>query len=75
MNLLVDLDGTLIDSRNGIVRCLRYALESLGRHVPQPKDLLKVIGPPISIALRELPDDDADDVARMPVDISDRRHE
>ena len=32
--LLFDLDGTLTDSREGIVRCVRYALEKRNRPIP-----------------------------------------
>ena len=52
---LLDLDGTLVASRDGIVRCLRQALRDLG-HVPDPeRDLTWVVGPPLpDIAARLL---------------------
>ncbi|BBK39915.1 phosphoglycolate phosphatase [Allostella sp. ATCC 35155] len=44
--VLLDLDGTLTDSRPGIVACYHAALRSLG-HEPDPAiDLTFVIGPP-----------------------------
>ncbi|MCW3473342.1 HAD hydrolase-like protein [Limobrevibacterium gyesilva] len=44
---LFDLDGTLTDSRPGIVGSIHAALRSLG-HVPDPRmDLTRVIGPPL----------------------------
>jgi phosphoglycolate phosphatase len=46
--LLFDLDGTLTDSRPGIVRCLRHALERLG--APCPADT--VLGSHIGQSLR-----------------------
>jgi len=46
-NILLDLDGTLTDSSEGITKSLQYALEKLGRPVPPPKDLLCCIGPPL----------------------------
>lgn len=45
--ILFDLDGTLTDSREGILNCLRYALEKLGEPVPEEQTLLRFIGPPL----------------------------
>ena len=45
--ILFDLDGTLTDSKEGIMNCLRYALEKLGEPVPAEETLLKFIGPPL----------------------------
>ena len=45
--LLLDLDGTLIDSRPGIIASIHAALRDLG-HTPNPaEDLTWVIGPPM----------------------------
>ena len=45
--LLLDLDGTLIDSRPGIVASIRAALADLG-HAPDPaEDFTWMIGPPM----------------------------
>ncbi len=41
-----DLDGTLTDSKEGVLECVRYAIEAMGRPVPE-EDLLKFIGPPL----------------------------
>jgi phosphoglycolate phosphatase len=46
-SVLFDLDGTLTDPRSGITRSVQYALERLGRPVPDENDLLWVIGPPL----------------------------
>ena len=43
--LLFDLDGTLTDSTEGIVRCLEYALERMGFDIPEDKN--KFLGPPL----------------------------
>ena len=43
--LLFDLDGTLTDSTEGIIRCLEYALERMGYEVPE--DTNKFLGPPL----------------------------
>ena len=43
--LLFDLDGTLTDSTEGIIKCLEYALERMGYEVPE--DTHKFLGPPL----------------------------
>ena len=43
--LLFDLDGTLTDSTEGIVKCLEYALERMGFDIPD--DTNKFLGPPL----------------------------
>jgi len=49
-HLLLDLDGTLTDPKEGIVRSIQYALRKMGRPVLNSEDLDWCIGPP----LREL---------------------
>ena len=46
-SVLLDLDGTLVDSAPGIVSTLAYTLEDMGREVPSMKDLLRWVGPPM----------------------------
>lgn len=46
--ILFDLDGTLTDSKEGILNCLRYAFEKMGQPVPPEATLLKFIGPPLA---------------------------
>ena len=45
--VLLDLDGTLVASRDGIVRCLRLALHDLGHTLDPERDLTWVVGPPL----------------------------
>lgn len=45
--ILFDLDGTLTDSAPGIVRCVQYALEKMGRPVPPFEELTCFVGPPL----------------------------
>lgn len=45
--VLLDLDGTIVDSSEGITKSVIYALEQFGIKVEDPKDLLCFIGPPI----------------------------
>lgn len=54
MNILFDLDGTLTDPGAGIVSCIRYALERLGRDLPADQALLRYIGPPLRESFGEL---------------------
>ena len=46
--VIFDLDGTLTDSGEGIFACARYALEKMGRPVPDGDTLRKFIGPPLA---------------------------
>ena len=45
--IFFDVDGTLTDSKEGILNGLRYALEKLGEPVPPENILIKFIGPPL----------------------------
>jgi len=45
--VLFDLDGTLTQSEEGIVKSVAYALEKLGHAVPPLDELKKYIGPPL----------------------------
>ncbi|MES2439313.1 MAG: HAD hydrolase-like protein [Verrucomicrobiota bacterium] len=47
MHLLFDLDGTLTDSRSGIITSIRHALAETRLPVPSAENLLWCIGPPI----------------------------
>jgi len=42
-----DLDGTLTDPKDGITKCIQYALEMLGVDIPANDDLTWCIGPPL----------------------------
>ncbi len=50
--ILFDLDGTLTDSEEGILNCVRYALEPYGIELPY-ETLRKFIGPPLLEAFSE----------------------
>ena len=49
--LLFDLDGTLTDSTEGILNCLRYALERMGFEYPE--DTNRFLGPPLYFSFAE----------------------
>lgn len=53
-NLFFDLDGTLTDPREGIVACLRHALDHVGVDVPADDELSRFIGPPLQDSLMQL---------------------
>jgi phosphoglycolate phosphatase len=43
--LLFDLDGTLTDSQEGILNCIRFATEKMGFEMPE--DTQRFLGPPL----------------------------
>jgi phosphoglycolate phosphatase len=63
--VLVDLDGTIMDSAPGITRTLSLALEELGLPVPAPSRLLEFVGPPILDGLRDVAGLEGDDAQRV----------
>ena len=52
--VLFDLDGTLIDSSEGIIKSVRYALSHFGMEEPDTDRLYQFIGPPLSDSFRNL---------------------
>jgi phosphoglycolate phosphatase len=52
--ILLDLDGTLMDPREGILGCFRYALERVGAGVLTDRELEAFIGPPLHESLAGL---------------------
>jgi len=53
-NILLDLDGTLTDPREGITRCIQYALGQLNRDPPPWEQLTWCIGPPLKASFAQL---------------------
>ncbi len=59
--ILLDLDGTIVDSQPGISSSCRAALRALG-HEPEPSlDVTAIIGPPIDDIMRTLLEPYGDD--------------
>jgi phosphoglycolate phosphatase len=54
VNIFFDLDGTLTDPRDGIVRCIQYALGKLGQKPRSEAELCRYIGPPLRESFAEL---------------------
>lgn len=52
--ILLDLDGTLVDSAPGIVQAIAYTLREMGEPVPPMKELLHWVGPPLPQSFRRL---------------------
>lgn len=52
--VLLDLDGTLADPREGIVACYRHALAAVGHPCPPDSELERLIGPPLHETLPSL---------------------
>ena len=61
--LLFDLDGTLTDSQEGILRCFRHAFETLGIEVPDEGRMKSFLGPPLSASFRSVIGEDEVKVA------------
>lgn len=45
--LLFDLDGTITDPKEGITKCVQYALKAFGIDEPHLENLMSFIGPPL----------------------------
>jgi phosphoglycolate phosphatase len=54
MDVLVDLDGTLVDPKPGLIRSIQYALDKLGHPVRPAEELLWMIGPPLRVSFPKL---------------------
>lgn len=53
-HILFDLDGTLTDSKPGILRCVQYALEQCGCPEPDETKLYPFIGPPLLESFQQI---------------------
>lgn len=62
--ILVDLDGTIVDSAPGILESLRFTYRELGLAVPSTEELMRWVGPPIMDSFRDLAHLDAEESAR-----------
>lgn len=54
MTYFFDLDGTITDSQEGIINCVKYALKSHGIAEPDYEKLKTYIGPPLVNAFMEV---------------------
>ncbi len=51
--LLFDMDGMLVDTREGILKCAAYALNAFGIEVEDLTSLTKFVGPPLRYSFTE----------------------
>ena len=49
-----DLDGTLVDSRAGIFRCLQIVATQMFNRELAPQELMRFVGPPIRLGIRDI---------------------
>jgi phosphoglycolate phosphatase len=59
--VLLDLDGTLSDSRPGIAACFQHMLAELGHDPAVVGDVTWAVGPPIAVSIRTLLEKYGDD--------------
>jgi HAD superfamily hydrolase (TIGR01509 family) len=64
-NLIFDLDGTLIDSSDGVVEAVNFALTSLGETARQAADIKPYIGYPLHQMFADFTDLPADALYRQ----------
>lgn len=55
-NIFFDLDGTLTDPKEGITRCIQFALEAFDVEKPHADELTWCIGPPLRDSFAKLLD-------------------
>jgi phosphoglycolate phosphatase len=72
-SVLLDLDGTLIDSQPGILASCLAALRALGHEPNEPLDVKRAIGPPLEDVMRVLLQPYGDDRVGEAV-VAYRRH-
>ena len=48
--IFLDLDGTLTDSKEGILNCIKYALSKFGIEENDNNKLMKYAGPPLYVS-------------------------
>ena len=51
--ILLDLDGTVTDSAEGVINSVAYSLEKLGYPVEDKSTLMKFIGPPLTESFKD----------------------
>ena len=66
-SILFDLDGTLTDSGEGIMKCAKLALEHFGISVPEEQALRVFVGPPLDETFLKfgVPEDRTDEAVRV----------
>jgi len=65
--ILFDLDGTLIDPKEGITKCIQYALQRMQVESPPLDQLTWCIGPPLKTSFENLLDTSDEDVLSLAI--------
>ena len=60
--ILLDLDGTVTDSAEGVINSVAYSLEKLGYPVEDKSTLMKFIGPPLTESFKDFYDFDEETI-------------
>ena len=72
--VLLDLDGTLSDSKPGIAASFRFTVGQLGHDPAAAGDLTWAVGPPIAVSMRRLLEQYGDDRVDLAVGIYRARY-
>lgn len=64
-NLIFDLDGTLIDSSEGIIDAVNFALNQTGQPTRSPEEIKRYIGAPLEQMFRDFTDFPFDELNRQ----------
>jgi len=70
--VLFDLDGTLTDPKEGITKCVQYALEKNGITPPPMEELMCFIGPPLVHSFMEFYGMDREQAEKATADYRER---
>ena len=65
--ILFDLDGTLTDPGEGIIKCYQYSLDRLNARCPPSEELAAFIGPPIRATFAQVLDTSDDSLIEQAV--------
>jgi len=73
-NVLFDLDGTVMDPKEGFVKCIQYALNRLGQPLLDEDYIANMIGPPLQATFEELLHSNDIKLIKDAVDLYRRRY-
>ncbi|MGV0758585.1 HAD family hydrolase [Tistrella mobilis] len=75
ITVLLDMDGTLIDSHDAVVRCIHMTMEEMGHPADRTEDLGWTIGPPLTDTMALLLGRHGDDRVAEGVAVFQRHHD
>ncbi len=73
--ILFDLDGTIMNTKEGITKCVAYALDYYGIHVDNPDSLDFFIGPPLHRSFQDFYGFDSEKAAQAAAKYRERYKE